>query len=266
MRRALVLGFLLAIVAMPGVWASYECTVYRDGYVHVIHSVQALPFEAVMRYEPLGTPYESFLATDPEGVPLFFSEEGEAVLIYTLGSDTVTVSYDTPALTAKEGALWTYEAYHDAPASVTFPEGSSIISFDPVPDTINLDTGTIALSEGLATISYVLLYTEDEHTENPFSGMALVAVVLAVAIGGGIFYRRLNRAAAWGEDTELDAVENRVMAYIAEKGTVLESEIRMQFDLPKTSSWRMVRRLEAAGHVTVKRKNRTNVVRFNKRS
>lgn len=53
---------------------------------------------------------------------------------------------------------------------------------------------------------------------------------------------------------DLTSDEREVIRYIFEKGgTAFETEIWERFDLPRTSLWRMVKRLEDRGIVVVKK-------------
>ncbi|MFQ6086151.1 MAG: helix-turn-helix transcriptional regulator, partial [Candidatus Bathyarchaeia archaeon] len=62
---------------------------------------------------------------------------------------------------------------------------------------------------------------------------------------------------------DLRRSDREVVRFIAERGgEVLESEIRSKFDLPKTTVWRLVKRLEENGIVRVKKFGKQNYVQL----
>lgn len=252
---------------VPLVSASYECTVYRDGYVHIDHEFTVLALEASVEYEPVGWPVELLTVADGDGTPLYY-EVGEAgITIFTLGTESILVSYDTAAISSKEGAAWTVAAPFDDAVVFELPEGSTIVYTNPLPDAIDLEGNTVSMEGGAVELTYILSYAVPPDEGRSMVLPVLLAGTLAFMLVAVAYYRRTRKSSdAWEPLDGLDAVENRIMAFIASEGPVLESEIRERFDIPKTSSWRMMRRLEEQGHITVERKNRVNIIRINKRA
>ena len=258
---------IAALALAPAVAASYECTVYRDGYVHVDHTFSVLALEATVDYVPLLWPVELVTVSDSAGTPLYFEEGAGRLVIHTLGTESVTVSYDTALLTSKEGAAWTVTATFDDDVRLVLPEGTTIVYADPLPVAIDLEENTVAMGAGTIELSYILSSAEPEQ-EGRSMALPLIAagaVACLVAAGAVLRYRGKHKF-EWAPLESLDPIENRVMAYLASEGSVLESEIRERFDIPKTSSWRMMRRLEEQGLLRVERKNRLNIIHFNKQS
>lgn len=262
------LMFIAALTILPSAAATYECTVYRDGYVHVDHELTLLSLEATIYYEPVGWPLELCSVTDQTGAPLIFDTDDTGIIIHVLGADSITISYDTAQITSKEGAFWTLYATFEDETTFMLPDGATIIYADPLPDEIDLDGNALKFGEGTVELSYVLAPLSDDTEQGGGSWLPIVAVAGAVILIAAIIVRmRGNRKpTAWKPLKSLDALENRVMAYVVSEGPLLESEIRNKFDIPKTSSWRMMKRLEEQGLIRIEQKNRSNIVSFRKKA
>jgi uncharacterized membrane protein len=86
-----------------------------------------------------------------------------------------------------------------------------------------------------------------------------VVAVLAVAVAtaGGLLARRWRGRNA----TSLRPDDVEVLRFIKDRGgKVSEVEIRQRFSIPRTSSWRQVRRLEQMQYVKVTKQGQQNLV------
>lgn len=73
-------------------------------------------------------------------------------------------------------------------------------------------------------------------------------------LGATLWWRRHSSPKASADEFSLRPDEKEILQYIASKGgRVLEAELRQKFVLPKTSEWRLVRRLERMGYVKVRK-------------
>jgi len=81
------------------------------------------------------------------------------------------------------------------------------------------------------------------------AGYVIIAFVSVGAIGIVLFLvTRRFRVQALGLRPE----EKELLQYLAERGgRALESELRQRFDLPKSSMWRLARRLESIGYIRI---------------
>jgi len=59
----------------------------------------------------------------------------------------------------------------------------------------------------------------------------------------------------------LSEVDERILAYLGERGGAYESEIARDLGIPRTTVFRAVRRLEEAGLVAVEKRGGRNFVR-----
>ena len=90
--------------------------------------------------------------------------------------------------------------------------------------------------------------------------MAVGAIVVAIALSLVLLKRRGGIARAVGLEA-LDKDEMKVIELLRSKGgRALEAEIREALGLPKTTAWRLVRRLEKKGLVVVRKVGNQNVV------
>jgi hypothetical protein len=75
--------------------------------------------------------------------------------------------------------------------------------------------------------------------------------------------RRIDLNKIFTEKPYLRDDDKEAIKYIVEKGGVAyETEIRDKFNLPKTTIWRLVRRLERDGIVEVKKTGGQNLIRI----
>ena len=82
-------------------------------------------------------------------------------------------------------------------------------------------------------------------------------VVAAAFVFGFFLWRRRPEETV----SELRHEDKGVLKFIDESGgKVLESELRQKFLLPRTSLWRLVRRLERMGYVRVSKVGMQNVI------
>jgi uncharacterized membrane protein len=94
--------------------------------------------------------------------------------------------------------------------------------------------------------------------------VAALAVIVILAIL--LFRRRANTEKIFKENPQLNAEEKGVILFLAEnEGKVFESQIRERFpDIPRTSLWRLVKRLEKLEIIKVKKIGLENQVELKK--
>jgi uncharacterized membrane protein len=136
----------------------------------------------------------------------------------------------------------------------------------------------MSLSAGHWEISYVLPLTSgDGPDDNGASGSAIpidylisaIVAVVAVAIAIILIIRRRrapNVKKTVKAHPQLKKEDKEVLEFLAEKGgQAFEAEIRERFpDMPRTSLWRLVRRLERLEIVEVKKIGLENQVQLKK--
>jgi uncharacterized membrane protein len=246
-------------------------TVYRDGVAHVKLTASVDPTEPSITLPLLSSSPYNVLALDEENAPLSYSISGLNITIHTLGASKLTLEYDVDALTSKSAEVWTVSLTTPFQLNLTLPEGATILHFNAAPASIKTEAEklTLNLPPGTWEISYVLEAAappqpspqpSPQPTGQPPSLQA-VLVVLCAATAAVVVLLLLRRRRVL---ETLKREEAEVIRFLKERGgRALEAELREAFpNIPKTTMWRLVKRLEKRGIVTVKKVGMQNVVQL----
>jgi uncharacterized membrane protein len=163
-----------------------------------------------------------------------------------------------------------------------------------IPLTINqttMDTRTVTLEKGASTdiefkiaeqtsgtyivevAGQVSQFTVSEDPSNevpsntfPLEYFIVAALAVIVILAILLFRRRANTEKIFKENPQLNAEEKGVILFLAEnEGKVFESQIRERFpDIPRTSLWRLIKRLEKLEIIKVKKIGLENQVELKK--
>ena len=274
--------FAIVTVAAQSLFTveSVNLTVYRDGLVHVTQTLIVDELAPEINLPLLSSSIENVLILDENQMAVDYEKREDNATIFTLGAERVSVEYDTIALTRKEAEVWTLVADNPFNLSVFLPQNSTLIYLNMMPTAIDTSGTTIKLSlyPGQWEISYILpLVSEDETGGNGALGptipidylvtaiVAVVAVIISVIL---IIKRRRspNVKKTVKAYPQLKKEDKEVIEFLAEKGGhAFEAEIRERFpDMPRTSLWRLVRRLERLEIVEVKKIGLENQVQLKK--
>jgi uncharacterized membrane protein len=161
--KAALLVSTLALLLAPAAQAqdyapkSLSLLVYNDGVVQVDYEAETDPSLVRVEIELPGFPYESLLVVDQDGLPLDASVTDEGALVDTLGSTGIAATYLTFSLTSKAGAIWTVNVTSTITATVTLPQGSTIIDLSEVPVEIGTseDRPYVRMLPGDISVSYI---------------------------------------------------------------------------------------------------------------
>ena len=258
---------------------SIDLTVYRDGLVHVTQTIVVDELAPEVTLPLLSPSIENVIVLDENQLAVDYEINGGNLTVFTLGAESVSVEYDTIALTGKEAEVWTLTADNPYTLTVFLPQNSTVIYLNMMPTAID-SSGTgikLSLYPGQWEISYVLPLVPDDGTEDngypwtiPLEYLivaivAVTAVVLSVLL---IVRRRRgpNVEKTMKDYPQLKKEDKEVIEFLAEKGgKAFEAEIRERFpDMPRTSLWRLVRRLERLEIVEVKKIGLENQVQLEK--
>jgi uncharacterized membrane protein len=274
-----LLGFATATVAAQSLFEveSIDVTVYRDGVVHVTQTLTVDELAPEITVALLSSSIENMLVVDENQRVVDYEISVADLTVFTLGAEHVVIEYDTIALTSKEAEVWTLIADNPYTTSVFLPRNSTVIYLNMMPTAIDTSGTGIKLSlyPGQWEISYVVPLSEDGTDGNGASGptipidylIAAIVAVVAVIISVILIIRR--RKASNVKKTvkahpQLKKEDKEVIEFLAEKGgQAFEAEIRERFpDMPRTSLWRLVRRLERLEIVEVKKIGLENQVKL----
>jgi uncharacterized membrane protein len=253
-----------------------EIKVYRDGLTHVTQTliVDSLLPEAVLPL--LSSSVENLIVLDENQLAVDYQQSTANLTVFTLGASRISVEYDTIALTNKEADVWTLILNHPYNLTVSLPKNSTIVYLNQVPTTIDTagEELSLALHPGQWELSYIVpLQLEVQNNEAwaiPIEYLIATAIVVAVAILIVIFdvrrKRTINVKKILSRHPDLVREDIAVIEFLAEKdGKAFEAEIRERFpDMPRTSLWRLVRRLEGLELVEIERIGLENQVQLNK--
>jgi len=259
---------------------SIELKIYRDGLVHVTQRLIVDELAPEITLPLLAWSVENVLVLDENQMAVDYEISGSNLTVFTLGAQHVLVEYDTLALTKKEAEMWTFAAATPYNLTVFLPQNATLIYLSKMPTAIDTSGTRIVLSlyPSQWEISYVLpILPEDETKDNgaplttiPIEYLIAIIVAVTAAVLSVLLIVRRRR----GPNTEkilkanpqLKKEDKEVIEFLAEKGgKAFEAEIRERFpDVPRTSLWRLVRRLERLEIVEVKRIGLENQVELKK--
>jgi uncharacterized membrane protein len=258
---------------------SIDLTVYRDGLVHVTQTIVVDELAPEVTLPLLSPSIENVIVLDENQLAVDYEINGGNLTVFTLGAESVSVEYDTIALTGKEAEVWTLTADNPYTLTVFLPQNSTVIYLNMMPTAID-SSGTgikLSLYPGQWEISYVLPLVPDDGTEDndypwtiPLEYLiAAIVAVTAVVLSVLLIVRRRrgpNVEKTMKAYPQLKKEDKEVIEFLAEKGgKAFEAEIRERFpDMPRTSLWRLVRRLERLEIVEVKKIGLENQVQLKK--
>lgn len=283
---ALLLGMLAVAQGQPTYTdEALQLTVYGDGVVHVRHVLGVNASVPSISVPLLATRVGNVLVLDEASQPLSYQFAAPTISIATLGAVRVTLEYDTGDLTSKQSGVWTLRFTAPTGTVVELPRGGELIFSSAPPDDVQPSArgATVRIGPGSWELSYVLPLIipappptttvtvpppggPPQPGQQPSTGpgadvvaapggltplLAAGGIGLAAVLGALVWWRRRRGAPA---GAALRPEDQAVLAYLRERGgRAVEAEIRRQFVLPKTSTWRLVKRLERLGLVQIVR-------------
>jgi len=232
----------------------------------------------------LGEP-QSLLIIDEQELPLDFLLTNNLVIVDSLGCSWIQASYFTQDLTSKTGKYWTLQANVPINTTIILPSEASIISLNAVPDLIESSEGqvTLVMPAGQVEISYV---AERSFIEEPASDAATWLLLLALslplvlAVAGAVWFfsrgktskpetvetGRVDVEKLFEREKDLRQEEIQVIRFLAEKnGSAFEADVYEMLALPRTTTWRLLKRLEKMEIVEIRKTRRQNIVSVRKK-
>jgi uncharacterized membrane protein len=241
--------------------------VYRDGLTHITQTLTVDELQSSVSIPILSTSIENLIALDKNNITVDYVLNSTTLTVFSLGANQIVIEYDTPALTNKQAEVWTIQLNNPYDLKLILPFNSTIVYLNHVPTLIDTTSGELSLSIGPNQweISYIVPLQDDSQGDGnsiaPFPvGYLIVAVVIVVVaiVIVALFLmrkRKINVKKTLSKNPTLSKDDKAVIEFLAEKeGKAFEAEIRQRFpDMPRTSIWRLVRRLEGLEVVEIKR-------------
>ena len=136
-----------------------EFTVTSEGNVLVDYIVETDPTKLSIEIDLFGEIYQDLYTFDQEGIPLSYTWTATGVNLETLGSASAVISYLTPSLTNKVGAIWSLNLTLPVSSRIILPDGATIIDLSSIPlEIVNQEGRTSIIMEPGETYVY---YTID---------------------------------------------------------------------------------------------------------
>ena len=270
----IILTFLLCSalnfdVEAQGTYTTQTTTikVYRDGLTHITQTLTVDELQSAVSIPLLSSSIENLIALDKNNLTVDYDLNSTTLTVFSLGANQIVVEYDTLALTNKQAEVWTIQLNNPYDVKLILPFNSTIVYLNQIPTLIDTSGDELALSMGPNQweISYIVPLQDDNQGDGssiaPFPIgyliVAVVIVVVAIVILAWLLMRKrkINVKKTLSKNPTLSKEDRAVIEFLAEKeGRAFEAEIRQRFpDMPRTTLWRLVRRLEGLEIVEIKR-------------
>jgi uncharacterized membrane protein len=295
-RAGAILGTLLLLLAAPQfsptlvlangpvTSESLTLTVYLDGFVLVNHELELNQTYPSINATLLGEAHEDILVVDEKSLPLDYSIATSEAIIYSLNATQIKISYFTPDLTSKTGKYWTLSTEVSISVRVILPEDASIISLNNVPELIESSNGQVSLvmPSGTIEITYIAEHSLHPQTQSyeTWQLIAIVSFPIIASIAFALWFLRRKKPPPQPkeptDEVDIDKLlerekylrpeEVQVIRFLAEKhGTAFEAELYEKLNLPRTTTWRLLKRLEKMEIVDIQKSRRQNIVAIRKK-
>ncbi len=132
--------------------------IFTDGVVRTDYSLTVDQTAVQVNVTLFGDVIQDLFIYDDEGVPLESNSNDEYHLVNSLGSSSLDITYLTPSLTGKTGAIWSIEVESPISTEIVLPLSSTIINLNEIPleiETIDDQTHLI-MPAGNITVSYTI--------------------------------------------------------------------------------------------------------------
>ena len=282
------LSLSIAATENPVISESLTLSVYLDGFVLVTHELETNQTYPAVNVTLIGENHENLLFLDQQNLPLNYVVTDGQATVYSLGASKIKAAYLTQELTTKTGKYWTLTAQVSTNTTVILPANVTIISLNNVPEQIESTDAQILLvmPPGTIDITYIADHNLTEQTSNTEPPWLLIASlsILSITACLAVFWILKRKETAekkkkeLGKPPEVDLdkllerekdlrqEELQVVNFLAEKnGTAFEAEIYEKLQLPRTTTWRLLKRLEKMEILDIKKSRQQNTVSIRKK-
>jgi len=268
----------LVFAENPIIFESLTLTVYYDGYVQITNIFEINQTYPQVTFDLLTPTPEDLLIEDEQGSLLDYAITETQVTVFSLGASQIKISYFTPNLTYKTGKFWTIALDVPINTTIILPENATIISLNKVPEIIESFNGqvTIIMPSGEIEVSYIAKHVLQEQPESfailpviIFSFLLVVVTILFLfkflrskkpedpQITGKI----LDFDKLFDQNKHLRPEEVQVITFLGENNaTAYEAQIYEKLDLPRTTTWRLLKRLQKMDIINIEKSRRQNII------
>jgi uncharacterized membrane protein len=154
--RTVFIGFAVFVLLLSVTVAAADETefqvestnlqIYRDGLVRITQTLIVNEMVPVVTLPLLNSSVNNFIVLDENQTVLDYDIDGINLTIFTLGTTSVSLQYDTHSLTRKDFDVWTFLVDTPYNLTVQLPEESTLVYLSEMPTSINTEGNKIALS------------------------------------------------------------------------------------------------------------------------
>ena len=276
MRETFQILTLLVVLVGNTVQPAYTVenvvvTVYRDGVAVVEINLYIEEDRASINLPLIGEP-ENLIVMDGSGNLLNFSLKNGDLKVYVLGSHQVKISYETQDLTYKSGKFWTVKFENPWKTKILLPQDVYVVGMNVTPEgfTASQQMLEVDMPPGPVEITYIL-EPSAPAAPTPFYTQYLVwfgvgsltATIILLITRWQRKPKPIKPEKMLKELEYLRPEDQELLVFLRESGgQAFEAEIRSHFKLPKTTVWRMIKRLEREGLVEVVKIGGQNLVKL----
>jgi len=268
----------LVFAENPIISESMNLFVFFDGYVQVSDIYEINQTYPQVIIDLLTMEPQSLIFVDENDALLDYSIANNQATVFSLGANQIRTSYFTSDLTFKTGKYWTLALNTSITTIIVLPQNTSIISLNKVPERIESPNNqiTIEMSPGEIEISYIAEHVlQDQPSNFDFLPIILVSSLAIVTIFGIIFKflrskkpekpqitdKILDVDKLFNQHKHLRSEEIQVINFLGENNaTAYEAQIYEKLNLPRTTTWRLLKRLQVMEIVNIEKSRRQNIV------
>jgi uncharacterized membrane protein len=262
----------------PIISESLTLIVYFDGYIQVSDTFEINQTYPQIIIDLLTAEPQSLLIVDEQDSLLDYSITNKQATVFSLGASQIKVSYFASDLTFKTGKYWTVALNVSTNTIIVLPENSSIISLNKVPERIESFSGqiTIEMSPGDIEISYIAEHVLQEQlaTSDYLPIIFLFSLIVVAMIGVAVKFLRSNKSEKifvpekvldieklLEQNKYLRPEEIQVIQFLGENKTIAyEAQIYEKLNLPRTTTWRLLKRLQKMEIINIEKSRRQNII------
>lgn len=191
------------------------------------------------------------------GLPISTSvQESSPVISVSPGSWSIGYGLSLSSETLQSS---TFSTSSVTPSSSVSPTSSATSTATATSTSTSHAASVFTSSSVVSTSSATTQRTSQTGSASQASSYLIAAVVLAVVVVAAVVVLAFRRQRRGASTLRPDDIE--VLRFIRDRGgKVTEVEIRQRFSLPRTSSWRQVKRLEQMQYVRVTKQGQQNLV------
>ena len=268
----------LVFAQNPIISHTLTLSVYYDGYVEISNIIQINQTYPQVTFDLLTPSPEDLLIVDEQNFLLDYTITESQITVFSLGASQIKISYFTSNITHKTGKFWTIALDVPINTTIILPENATIISLNNVPELIESFNGqvTIIMPAGEIEVSYIAKHVLQNQPES-FDLLPIIIFFIILVIVSIVFLfkflpsKKPQEPQNTGKVLDLDKLfdqnkhlrpeEIQVITFLGENNsTAFEAQIYEKLDLPRTTTWRLLKRLQKMDIIKIEKSRRQNII------